>query len=213
MTLPTKKELKDAFQKLISIHEEYLARHDVKLPKLGSCKEIWLSMLMHYEGEEVHKDQISAAVYREHPEAGYDQQVRHLKREGWHIEGSGGSRKLNPYVPSPDYANEQARRRGRLAAGDFSQIKVAFGNRCATCGATEGRPDSRYGSDLVVLQEGHQDPREPSDEPDNIIPQCQFCNRSYKGDFVFDNKGRVRAVADVGPVQRAREPVQQAVLE
>ena len=33
----------------------------------------------------------------------------------------------------------------------------------------------------------------------------QFCNRAYRRDFTFDEKGRTRAVADIGPAQRQIE--------
>ena len=100
----------------------------------------------------------------------------------------------------------------RLNAGTFDDIKRSFGYRCATCGAREGGPDPRYGEGHVQIQQGHQDPNGAGDDPDNIIPQCQFCNRSYKSDFVFDDKGRVRAVASAQPVRRASRSVQLKVL-
>ena len=45
----------------------------------------------------------------------------------------------------------------------------------------------------------------------NVIPQCQYCNRSYRNDFTFDEKGRVRAVASVAPVKRATKAVQEKI--
>lgn len=89
----------------------------------------------------------------------------------------------------------------------------AFGNRCATCGAVAGEPDPRYGRDRVQLQQGHRDPSKPSSDRLNIIPQCQFCNRQYRDDFVFDEKGRAHAIAGLGPVQRASREVQRKVWE
>ena len=70
--------------------------------------------------------------------------MRHLKRDGWHI-GKGGEHVLDPYNPSPEFANEQARRRGRLEAQSFEDLKKTYGWSCATCGASEGEPDVRYG--------------------------------------------------------------------
>lgn len=120
-------------------------------------------MLHHYAPERVHKDEISDAVRREYPNAGRDQQVRHLKRDGWNIAGSGGFHQLaDPYRPDQGFVNERNRRQG---------------------------------------------------EPDNIILQCQFCNRAYRRDFVFDSRGRARAVADVGPVRRANRAVQRKIWE
>lgn len=45
----------------------------------------------------------------------------------------------------------------------------------------------------------------------NVIPQCQYCNRSYRNDFTFDEKGRVRAVASEAPVKRATRAVQEKI--
>ena len=212
--LPTPEELRQAYNDAARIHSEHLAQHGVILPSPDSYKAIWLAMLHHYAPNPVHKDQISDAVRREHPDAGRDQQVRHLKRDGWNIVGSGGYHRLeDPYRPDQGFVNERTRRQARLSADDFEALIVAFGNRCATCGARAGEPDPRYGSDRVALQQGHQDPDKPSDDVANMIPQCQFCNRTYRRDFVFDNRGRAIAVADIGPVRRASRAVQRKIWE
>ena len=213
-SLPTPEELRQAYDDAARIHSEHLAQHGVMLPTPDSYKAIWLAMLHHYAPNPVHKDQISDAVRREYPNAGRDQQVRHLKRDGWNITGKGGNHRLeDPYRPDQGFVNERNRRQARLNADDFEALIVAFGNRCATCGARAGEPDPRYGSDRVALQQGHQDPDKPSDDVANMIPQCQFCNRAYRRDFVFDNRGRAIAVADIGPVRRASRAVQRKVWE
>jgi len=196
---------------------EYLAVHEVAIPQVENyaehTKAVWLAVLWHYRDREVHKDEISAIVRRDIDGAAADQQVRHLKRDGWDIGPSPGRHRLNPYEPSQEFLNVNARKRMQLSGGDFDAIKQAFGGRCATCGAREGQPDPRYGRATVQLQQGHRDPHQAGDDPENIIPQCQFCNRSYKNDFVFDDKGRTRAVASVGPVQRASRTVQRRILD
>ncbi|MCY3796960.1 MAG: hypothetical protein OXG23_00480 [Chloroflexi bacterium] len=216
-SLPTASELQEAWNELREIYETYLLPYEVKIPKAEHYSEIarsiWLAVLFHFEGEEVHKDVISDVCQRDKPELARDQQVRHLKREGWHLTGKRGFHCLDPYQPSPEWVTERNRRAGRLGAKDFSGLKKFFGNACATCGAKEGRPDPRYGQDIVALQHGHIDPAKPANDKDNIIPQCQFCNRAYRSDFVFDDKGRVYAVADVGPVRRASRPIQKKILE
>ena len=217
MPLPTPDELQAAWTDLRAIHTEYLAVHEVVIPSVeyyaDRNKAVWLAALWHWRDREVHKDKISAIVRRDVEGAGADQQVRHLKRDGWDIGPGTGRHKLNPYEPSQEFQNMNARKRRRLAATYFDSIKEAFGNCCATCGAREGQPDRRYGRNEVKLQQGHRDPNEAGDDMANIIPQCQFCNRSYGNDFVFDDKGRVHAVAGVGPIQRASAAVQQRILE
>ncbi len=217
MTLPHPDRLQAAWLELQEIHREYLAVHQVKIPSAthyaDTNKSLWLAVLYLYQDREVHKNTMSAIAKRDIPNAAADQQVRHLKRDGWSIGDKPGLHRLNPYKPSLAFLNAEARRRSRLTASDFEGIKEAYGKRCATCGATEGRPDPRYGDEMVALQQGHQNPHKRGDDRENIIPQCQFCNRAYKDDYVFDNKGRVRAVASIRPVERANENVQQKILD
>ncbi len=217
MTLPNPDDLQAAWLEVKDIHKEHLAIHGVKLPKVDhyteSNKSLWLAVLHCYMDRHVHKDEISEIAQRDIPGCGSDQQVRHLKRDGWSIGDKRGIHKLNPYKPSLTFLNTDARKQSRLVAKDFNELKEIYGHRCATCGAREGRPDPRYGEEKVSLQQGHQDPNKPGDDRGNIIPQCQFCNRSYKNDYVFDDKGRVRAVANVRPVQHAHEDVQRKILD
>ena len=216
MILPDPKVLQAAWLELQDIHKEYLAVHGVKLPKADhyadSTKSLQLAVLHHCKDREVHKDEISAIAQRDRPSSGADQQVRHLKRDGWSIGDKPGIHKLNPYEPSSELKISLAREQKRLGARDFDEIKQSFGERCATCGAREGRPDPRYGGANVALQKGHQDPTKPESK-NNIIPQCQFCNRAYRNDYEFDDKGRVKAVASIRPVRKAQKRVQLEVLD
>ena len=205
--LPNPEDLQKAWQDLCQIHAQYLQRHGVILPATaqytGRAKSIWLAVLHYYENQEVHKDVISDVCQRDKSGLARDQQVRHLKRDGWRLTGKRGFHKIDPYQPSLEWINKKSRQAGRLKAKTFAELKQVYGNSCATCGAREGRPDPRYGEDKVSLQQGHIDPAQTADDIKNIIPQCQFCNRAYRRDFVFDTKGRVYAVADIGPVERA----------
>ena len=130
----------------------------------------------------------------------------------WGQIGTGGKHRPDPYRPSPGLITNQRRRVGRLSATTFDELKVVYHRRCASCSAEEGKPNPRYGDDIVVLEQGHKEPSEPP-TIDNIIPQCQFCNQAYRGDFTFDDKRRVRAVADVEPVRRATEAVKRKIFE
>ena len=213
--LPTPEELQTAWNEVREIHSRHLQMHDVKLPNSehysDAAKSIWLAVLYHFERQPVHKNFISDVCQRDKPILARDQQVRHLKRDGWRLTGAGGFHQLDPYQPSPEWITERSRQAGRLNARSFGDLKRLYGDSCATCGAREGRPDPRYGLDLVVLQQGHMDPAKAANDKDNIIPQCQFCNRAYRSDFVFDEKGRAYAVADIGPVKRASKQVQSKI--
>ncbi len=213
--LPSPHELQEAWEDLRNIHTRHLAHHGVKLPNATKYhetgKSIQLAVLHYYKGETVDKNLISEICQRDAPYLAADQQVRHLKRDGWHLTGR-GSHSLNVREVSPELKTNQARRQGTLNAKDFEDLKDVFGRCCATCGAEEGKTNPRYGDDIVELQRGHKDPDKPI-TLDNIIPQCQFCNRAYRRDFVFDDKGRVSHIADVRPVSKASKTVQKKVWE
>ncbi len=215
--LPTPDDLQKSWEDLCNIHAQHLEKHGVKLPKVKryneKAKSIWLAVLYYYKGENVHKSFISQICQRDNPNLGPDQQVRHLKRDGWYLTGEQGNHQLDPYKPSLEWETDKKRRDGRLNAKYFDDIKETYENRCATCGTKEGEPSHRYGEDEVKLQRGYIDPDESPTDINNIIPQCQYCNRAYRRDYVFDEKGRVSAIADVRPVRKASEAVQRKVFE
>lgn len=142
------------------------------------------------------------------PHLGSDQQIRHLKRDGWNlITPRGGKHRLDPYKLSPSFARDYSRKAKVMKATDFEDIKKAHDYRCVSCGGQEGIIDYRY-DEPIKLEQGHLDPEKPH-VIGNIIPQCQFCNKTYKSDFTFDEKGRVRAVASINPIKRASKIVQK----
>ena len=207
-----KRILYDEYLKAQAIHREYLEQYGVKMPRWRTNKSIWLVLLLRAKGEPVHKDKISDVVRAFNPQAGRDQQVRHLKRDGWNVEedGRGYHRIADPYLPAPEFMKRWVRESQRLNAKDFEELKAAYNYQCATCGAKNGEPHRHYG-EAVKLQQGHRDPYDPL-SLENMIPQCQFCNQSYKDDFVFDENGRTVAVASERPVLRARREVQERIL-
>ena len=93
---------------------------------------------------------------------------------------------------NPKSAFEIFRRAKRNAAGSFTELKLAYRSKCATCGIEEGTQDTRN-QEIVRLQQGHMDPRKPL-TLDNTIPQCQYCNQTYLDYFRFNEYGRVVAV-------------------
>lgn len=215
---PTPDDLQKSWEDLYNIYVQHLKEHEVKLPNVRryneQAKSIWLAVLHYYKGENVHKSFISEICQRDNPNLGPDQQVRHLKRDGWHLTNDGrGNHLLDPYQPSSEWETDKKRRHGRLRAKDFNGIKDAYENRCASCGTKEGEPSHRYGEDKVILQQGHKDPSKSPTDLNNIIPQCQFCNQAYRGDYVFDEKGRVSAIADLRPVRKATKAIQRKVYE
>jgi len=214
-----KKQIDQSWLRLCKIHKKYLLQHGVKLPKVGTNKYIWLSVLYHrYETDKkkfVHKDEMSRIVSGHIHTSATDQQVRHLKRDGWClVSDNKGGHRLDPYKVSPEYQQDKQRRSSTVSEKGFQDIKKSFDYRCASCGSKEGEVSWRYGNkdDTIKLQQGHKDPEKPLDNS-NTIPQCQFCNRAYKGDFTFDDKGRVRAIANVEPVKRSSEATMKKVYD
>ena len=103
MSLPTPEQLQRAWVKLQAIHQEHLAVHDVCIPQVTryseNSKATWLAILWHYQDQTIHKDEISAIVRRDIKGAAADQQVRHLKRDGWEIGQDQGQHRLDPSGP------------------------------------------------------------------------------------------------------------------
>ena len=207
-------KLQKAWKELKEIHKKHLQKAGVKLPKENSAKQIWLAILYDAYKENpnklVDKNEISRIVIQLKPNLGTDQQVRHLKRDGWDlITEKGGHHRINPYKPATNFMYDLKRHEKLIPASNFEEIKKVYNGQCLTCGAKEGEKSWRY-NEKVRLEQGHRDPDKPITK-DNIIPQCQFCNKAYKGDFTFDERGRVRAVASVDPVKRASEKVQKSI--
>lgn len=131
--LPTPDDLQKSWEDLGNIYAQHLEQHRVKIPKVRKyneqAKSIWLAVLHYYKGVEVHKDDISKVCQRDKPSLKGDQQVRHLKRNGWHLTSDGkGNHLLDPYKPSPEWETDRIRREGRLTAKTFEDIKVTYEN-------------------------------------------------------------------------------------
>ncbi len=108
--LPTPSELQKAWEDIQRLHTQYLAVHEVIIPKVDDYaahnRSLQLAVLWHYRDREVHKDEVSAIAQRDRPGAATDQQIRHLKRDGWDIGPKPGRHKLNPFRPSQEFVNE-----------------------------------------------------------------------------------------------------------
>lgn len=170
------------------------------------AKELQMIFLYKYMNCFVHKDIVSRFVRQYIKNAALDQQVRHLGTQyGWYVLNKGAKvPNVDEIVPSgynylvtiespnPTILAAALKRAGRVAARNFYEIKIAYGNKCATCGLAEGKKDQRN-QEVIVLQQGHMNPRLPL-TLDNTIPQCQYCNQTYKDYFQFNEDGRVVAV-------------------
>ena len=118
------------------------------------------------------------------------QNPRHLaKQAGWNIEQDrkGNYRLVCVKVPHPAFSKKK--RLNELKTTDFEKIKKEYDYRCATCGEKENSIH-RFEYGKVVLEKGHMNPKLDM-SAENIIPQCNFCNKFYLDKYIFDKQGRV----------------------
>lgn len=212
-------------EKIIHEYETYLKQYGVEIPKTGTAGMLWLVFLKKHEGKLVHKDTISEFVSHVLPNSGKDQQVRHLAGKGWYILNK-GDKILNEEEtvpsgyhmlvttenPKPSFLWKAMKRAGRISAKNFTDLKAVYDFRCVTCGSQEGKPHLLEQNQRTKLQQGHMNPHKEL-IIENSIPQCQLCNQIYKDDYVFNDKGRVIAVASVNPVLRAEKDVIEEIRE
>lgn len=216
-------EIEKWYKQLKEEYDTNLAQYGVKFPAENSIKALWLIFLRKNKGVLVHKDTISSFVASVNPKAGKDQQVRHLASDGWYVLNKGdrfpdkkGGVPSGYHVlvttesPKPTFLFKSLKRAGRIAAKDFKQLKVAYGFRCATCGSQEGKPHLLEPDKKTELQQGHKNPHKPL-TLENSIPQCQVCNGVYLDDYIFDDKGRIIAVASEKPVLRADKEIREEI--
>ena len=215
-----KETLYAAFEEIQMDWKRCLKHSGVQLPKKETSKWYQLTILKHFAGKAVHKDDIALWIRKLREKSATDQQVRHLKTQGGgFILNRGDSVKVNGkeyYNPEGchvlvtterAFPHSTLQRRAAVAEGDWEKILEQYNNACASCGTKVGeyhRFDSTY--KVETLEKGHMNPNKAL-EAGNIIPQCRWCNKTARGDFTFDEQGRPRAVASERPVCRADDEV------
>lgn len=233
------KEIRDIHNLIVHSYDTYLKDYGVKklwnddIPadctddeyiKFLDAKELQLIFLYKYLNCLVHKDLVSEFVRKFKSDAAFDQQVRHLGSQYlWYVLNKGAKipntdQKVPSgynYLFSIEVVNPIAvalalKRTGRLGAKNFTELKLAYSNKCATCGIEEGKKDTRNEM-IVVLQQGHMNPRKPL-TLDNTIPQCQYCNQTYKDYFIFNEYGRVVAVNNPLILLKSPKAVQDEMI-
>lgn len=226
--------------KLISIYNTYLKPYgvkplwnelmqDLKIDKADirnmNDKELQMIFLYKYRESFVHKDLVSEFVRKHKPNAGLDQQVRHLGTQCyWYVLNkgtkvpnydeivpSGYNYLVSIEIPNPKAVKMALKRASRNAARTFEELKYVYDNRCATCGLEEGKIDWRTGKP-VKLQQGHMDPRKELNL-DNTIPQCEYCNQTYLDYFKFDENGRVIAINNPEILLKSPKDIQDEMIK
>ena len=202
-------EIPQIYLKIQGAYEEHLEELGVKIPKLYRDRDekeftidaIVLCALAKYQGKAVPKSTLTKIVRSFHPETNDVQQARHLGRQkGWNIaSGKRGDTRadlasdeyclLNLTEPYPEFNGIDGPRSAR-GGKDFEDLKSKFDFRCATCGSLEGDANFLNSAIETKLQPGHMDPNLAL-SLENMIPQCEECNRAYIDKFIFDGNGRV----------------------
>jgi len=166
----------------------------------------------------VTKEELTVFIRHYYPNTNDVQQARHLgAQKGWYIAAGGRDNKevsksgeyklLTLEVPYPAFDGHRIDE-----VEDFNEIKEQYGFRCATCGSKEGEPHLHWHNTITRLQEAHMDPTEPL-ETGNIIPQCQKCNRAYRNNWVYDERGRVIKLANPKIIKRSNEEIRYKVYK
>lgn len=151
------------------------------------------------------------------------QQARHLgAQKGWFIlsgtRKDSASEKIKPGEYKLNsleccYPGFTAERRTKIVDDNYwENLKKQYDYRCACCGSEEGKPHRYWKNTITVLQKGHKDPSKPL-EPGNIIPQCDKCNRPDLNYWIYDDKGRVVAIANAKVIDHSSKSVQKAVYK
>lgn len=220
----TEKEIEKIYAMVSRLHSEYLQQSGVRLPSLqhtnGKFTVDALTLVYLAQGYPntrwVSKSELTQFVRRFHPNTNDVQSARHLgmqsgffivstRRGNYLPEDNPPPRERSTFYllrtleePHPAFV---AQRRS-VADTDFERIKQRYDYRCATCGSKEGEANLRYKRVRTQLQRAHRNPKLPL-EADNIIPQCQLCNRADRNYWVYDKRGRVVGVASVRPIQKS----------
>lgn len=223
------KEVEQIYKNIQEYHEKYLKSAGVVLPKLrdkkGNLTKDALVLVYLARGypntKPISKAELTNFIRTFYPNTNDVQQARHLAaQKGWWINsGTRGNGKveLKPGTyqlislekPYPDF-NKIKRDESDV---DWEKIKEEYDYRCATCGSKEGEQHFHWKNAITQLQKAHKDPRKNLHSR-NIIPQCQFCNRAYKNFWVFDDKGRIRKIANPNVVkQKADEEIQYNIYK
>ena len=230
-SFPSDAEIQQTYDLIADYHAKHLDELGVKLPQLRKANGDYvlsaLTLVYLARGypavKTVSKSELTQFMRQYVPDVNDVQQARHLAAQsGWYI--LSGTRKdgrdmnVQPgeyrlISLEEAYPGFNSQRRVDLSSPDYwEQLKAAYGYRCACCGSKEGEPNFNWPDTVTVLQKGHMDPTKALG-PGNLIPQCVKCNQPARDFWIFDDKGRVVAVANPQVIDRSSEAVQFRIYE
>lgn len=163
---------------------QHLKTLGVKLPKNNTNGRNVLEFMYKNIGCWCDKLQIVAAICYEGPDL---QSMRHLSTGGWFVEqdGKGNYRLVTVTQTFPKWIPNK--RKTKINVESWEALKSKYNNKCASCGSEEGKPHN-HTLKITKLEKGHKDP-EKDLTLNNMIPQCDYCNKRYKDTYKFDNYG------------------------
>ena len=230
-SFPSDAEIQQTYDLIADYHAKHLDELGVKLPQLRKANGDYvlsaLTLVYLARGypavQTVSKSELTQFMRQYVPDINDVQQARHLAAQsGWYI--LSGTRKdgrdmnVQPgeyrlISLEEAYPGFNSQRRVDLSSPDYwEQLKAAYGYRCACCGSKEGEPNFNWPDTVTVLQKGHMDPTKALG-PGNLIPQCVKCNQPARDFWIFDDKGRVVAVANPQVIDRSSESIQFRIYE
>ena len=225
------KQLLKKYNFIKKYHEDYLEKYGVKMPKLkrgGKYTENALALIClseyYPDTKVITKEDLSDFIHKYRPDLKKDIQAgRHLgKQDGWYIITGTRGDSLTEKIPDGSYKlisleepypRFNPDRRGLSVDDDFwENLKKSYDYCCACCGSKEGEAHRYNPTRVTVLQKGHKNPNLPL-SPENIIPQCEVCNRPDLNNWEYNDEGRVIKIAKAEIVDNCSEELKQEIYK
>lgn len=219
-----KQQIENTYKMIKEHHEKFLKKYPVQLPKLtnnGNYTKDALCLVFLARGypkqKRVTKKELTEFIRQFYPDTNDVQQARHLgAQKGWFIQSGtrgdmdsglkqGEYKLVTLQTHYPKFRHQQEQ---NLDENAWDSIKRHYNNRCATCGSKENEEHLRYSDQNTTLQKGHKDPNKPLSST-NTIPQCQYCNRADRNNWIYDDNGRVVKVANPRVVLKSSKDVKK----
>ena len=224
----TDNQLQKKYEFIKEYHKKYLEKFNVRLPSLTRAGKYTIEALVlirlcegYPNTSPVTKDELTSFVNKYI--ASTDIQAGRMlgKQSGWYIVTGTRGDADDHKVPrgsyklislEKTYPRFMPERRGVTVDEEFwIKLKKEYNNSCACCGSKENEPH-RYNPEIkrTKLQKGHKNPNLPL-TVDNIIPQCECCNRPDRNNWIYNDEGRVVGIAKSAIIDKCSEEIKKAI--
>ena len=183
-------KLDELYTNLYKIWDENLKQYGVKIPKKNCKQSLILLYLYKNIRNYIHIDEIKKFASLHYDLTGTEPiQVRHLStQKGWCIIKDGKYKFCLSSVVKPKNGFILDKRNIEITENDWINILEEYDYMCVNCGSKENEPLRFSKNKITKLEKGHMDPRKDL-TLNNCIPQCEFCNKSYKNKAIFNKHG------------------------